>query len=538
MRNEVDQALTWDLSLIYPTDEALWADVQRMQQQASNMVDTYRGQLKNAEQVLACLADYEQVRIIMEHAGSYASLAVEVDYYDDEAKVRASKVESILTETMSNLSFVESEIAYLPEQVLQEAIVQAGGCKVYLQDLLAQKPHMLNPEAERVVAAMGHTIHAPYEIYNTLKLADMKFEEFEANGKCYPLGYSLFEDDYEYEPDTRIRRAAFAAFSQKIAQYQHATAAAFNAHLQQERVMARLRGFADLEEMDLFYQKVTREMYDRQIDLIMEKLAPHMRKYAALIQKIHHLDRMTYADLKLPIDPAYSPDVTIDKARQYIEQGLSVMGDDYVSMVREAFDRRWIDFAKNQGKSTGGFCESPYQKGSFILLSWNGKMSDVFTLAHELGHAGHFRACGNAQSVFDTQVPNYFVEAPSTINELLMAHYMIRQNEDPRFRRWVLANMVSNTYYHNFVTHLLEAAYQREANRIVSEGRSVQAGTLSEIFRQVLEKFWGDAVELTPGAELTWMRQPHYYMGLYSYSYSASLTISTQMCKRIENVGQ
>jgi oligoendopeptidase F len=165
-------------------------------------------------------------------------------------------------------------------------------------------------------------------------------------------------------------------------------------------------------------------------------------------------------------------------------------------------------------------------------------MADVFTLAHELGHAGHFRLCNGAQSIFDTNVSSYFIESPSTMNELLMANYLIKTNPDKRFRRWVLSCMISNTYYHNFVTHLLEAAYQREVYKIVDAGGSVHAELLSQIMRDTLQKFWGDAVEINEGAELTWMRQPHYYMGLYSYTYSAGLTIATEVSRRIEKEGQ
>ena len=214
------------------------------------------------------------------------------------------------------------------------------------------------------------------------------------------------------------------------------------------------------------------------------------------------------------------------------------MGEEYGAMLKEALDGRWVDFAQNLGKSTGGFCASPYGKHSYILLNWNDRMSDVFTLAHELGHAGHFRLCNAAKALFDTNVSTYFVEAPSTMNELLMANYLKKTNPDKRFRRWVIASMIGNTYYHNFVTHLLEAAYQREAYRIVDQGGTLQANTLSTIMKSTLEKFWGDAVELTEGAELTWMRQPHYYMGLYSYTYSAGLTIATQVAERIEKEGE
>ena len=124
------------------------------------------------------------------------------------------------------------------------------------------------------------------------------------------------------------------------------------------------------------------------------------------------------------------------------------------------------------------------------------------------------------------------------MNELIMAHYLLKTSQDKRFRRWVLSCMISNTYYHNFVTHLMEAAYQREVYKIVDAGGSVQAETLSRIMRETLQKFWGEDVEINEGAELTWMRQPHYYMGLYSYTYSAGLTVATQASKRIEAEGQ
>jgi oligoendopeptidase F len=376
-------------------------------------------------------------------------------------------------------------------------------------------------------------------MYNQTKLADMKFGDVEVDGKKYPLGYATFEDDYESIRDTRLRRAASKAFYSKLREYMNTTAAEYGAHVNTEKTLSEIKHFDSVFDYLLFGQKVTREMYDRQIDIIMEKLAPHMRKYARLLKKANGLDKMTYADLKIALDPDYDPHVTIEESKKYILDGLSIMGEDYAEMLKRAYEERWIDFAQNEGKSTGGFCESPYRRGSYILLTWNERMSDVFTLAHELGHAGHFNYAGAAQHMFDTNVSNYVVEAPSTINELLMAEYLKTQNkDDKRFRRWVLASQISNTYYHNFVTHLLEAAYQREVYKLVDKHEAVPAEVLNNIYRDVLKKFWGDEVELTENCELTWMRQPHYYMGLYSYSYSASLTIATQVMKRILKEGQ
>lgn len=537
LRHEVPVAETWDLTLMYKDEAAIYEDMKKMQSISREIVDNYRGKLNQASVICAYMEQYEALAVVMSCLENYAELVVSVDYYNSHNQELSSKIAQAVAKARSETSFVRSEILTQSEDVLFEAISNAKRGRLYLMDMARMQPHMLHPEAEKLLAAMAQTVAAPYEVYNNLKLADMQFDNFEVNGKSYPLGYSLFEDDFEYEPDTAVRRKAFEAFSKKIKAYENGTACAYNAYLQHEKLMADLRGFDSIWEKDLFDQKVTMEMYNRQIDLIMEKLAPHMRKYAKYIQKVHDLDRMTYADLKLPVDPSYCPPVTIEESKDYIEKGLAILGEDYLDIVRTGYRERWVDFAKNQGKSTGGFCCTPYGKPAFILLNWNEKMSDVFTLAHEYGHAGHFMLCNEAQSVFDTEVSTYFVEAPSTMNELLMGHYLLKTNEDPRFRRWVLSNMVSNTYYHNFVTHLLEAAYQREVYRIIDQGGSVQAETLSKIMMDVLKQFWGDAVELNEGAELTWMRQPHYYMGLYSYTYSAGLTVATQMCKRIEKEG-
>lgn len=537
-RDEVPAELTWDLSAIYATEADMYADAERMDTLSKEIEAEYKGRLDTPERINACLDRLRGLEAIAALVSDYTYLAVSVDYGNAHNQERSERINLMISEIASRLSFIDSEILEQDTALLQAAIGGASANRLYLENLLRKKPHRLDAPTERALAALTNTLNAPYQIYNMAKLADMRFPSFTVDGQEYPLGYSLFEDDYEYDSRTPVRRAAFETFYRKLGEYANVTAAAYQAQVQTEKTMADLRGFSSVYESLLFDQKVDISLYHRQIDLIMDNLAPHMRRYAGLLKKVHHLDRMTCADLKLPVDPDYDPKVTIEESRRYIEEGLSVLGEEYQEMVREAYRGRWIDFAKNQGKSTGGFCAGPYGSHAFILLNWNERMSDVFTLAHELGHAGHFRLCNRAQSIFDAEASTYFIEAPSTMNELIMAHYLLKTDPDPRFRRWVLSSMVGHTYYHNFVTHLLEAAYQREVYRIIDAGGSVQADTLNRIMRGTLEKFWGDAVEILPGAELTWMRQPHYYMGLYSYTYSAGLTVATQVCRRIEEEGQ
>ena len=537
-RKDVPVNETWDLSLIFAAEADFEAAVEKAKALADTLEKTYKNALTTPESIAGCLALYEELEILLYQTTSYTRLAGSVDYTDTEAQKKDAKMTALAAEIGSRLSFIESEIADAPEELIRAAMDKTGRAKHYLAEILREKPHRLSAETEKVLAALSPVFNAPYDIYHMTKLADMKFGSFTVNGREYPLGYSLFEDEYEYEADTDVRRAAFRAFSDKLREYENTTAATYNTYLTQQRIMAKQRGFADMFEADLFTDHVTREMYDRQIDLITEKLAPAMRKYARLVGKMNKLDRVTFADLKLPLDAEFDPRVTIGESREYVRSALSVLGQDYADMVDEAYDKRWIDFARNVGKETGGFCSSPYGCNSYILLSWNNRMADVFTIAHELGHAGHFRLCNGAQSLFDTNVSGYLIEAPSTMNELLLAQDLLRKNTDKRFRRWVLSSLIGHTYYHNFVTHLREAWYQREAMNIIEQGGAVNAETLSGIFRKNLETFWGDAVELTEGCELTWMRQPHYYMGLYSYTYSAGLTLATQAALNIAAEGE
>ena len=537
MRKDVPLEETWDLTLLFRNREEYEEERAKARRKAEE-IRALKGTINTAEMINKAVDLYQEYYTSLSLVLNYSELASSVDYYDQKAQEDYGWDRMLLSELEGMTSFLKDEISSNSEEVLREAAEKSESNRTFISDILREKPHRLKEEGEEILSLLSPVLETPYETYNMAKLADMTFPSFTVEGKTYPLGYSLFEDDYQYEKDTGIRRTAFKEFSSVIRKYENTTASLYNAQCRKEKILSSLKGFDSVFDYLLFPQKVTREMYDRQIDLIMDKLSPHMRRYARLKKKVLGLKEMTYPDLLVPLDSDYSPSVTWKEGEDYALEGLSVLGEDYLATVREAFTNRWFDRARNQGKSTGGFCASPYRKGSFILLSWNGRMSDVFTAVHELGHAGHFKAASENQSILDNEVSSYFVEAPSTINELLLAHSLLKRSDDRRFKGWVLDNIINNTYYHNFVTHLLEAAYQREVYRIIDQGGSVQADTLKSIYKGVLEKFWGDDVVLTEGAELTWMRQPHYYMGLYSYTYSAGLTIATEVVKRIEREGE
>ncbi len=537
-RHEVEKDLTWDLTSIFRDEKSFNDAVSKIESMTERIERDHRTGLKTAEDITSCMDIMRELRMILGWVSTYASLAAATDQKDQEAQERDLRVESLIAKVSSRLSFVDSQLAVTPDPILKEATIIRDENKGYLEEIIRRKPHMLSPDTERTLSALSTALESPYRVYNTAKLADLTFSPFEAKGNQHELSFLSFEGRWEYEKDVEVRRAAFNSFSRKLSEYQHTLAAAYQTQVSKEKTMSELRGFPSVFEYLLHEQRVDRSLYDRQIDLIVENLAPHMRRYARLLKRVHGLDKMTYADLKIDIDPEYQPEVTIEDAKNILTEALSILGEDYTDMLKKAFEERWIDFPENDGKSTGAFCSTPYGSHPFVLLTWSEKMADMFTLSHELGHAGHFYLTHKEQSIFNSEPSLYSIEAPSTMNELLLAKYLLEGTEDIRRKRWILSSLVSKTYYHNFVTHLLEAHYQREVYRIIDEGGSVSAPLLNQLKKRTLEIFWGEDVELTDGAELTWMRQPHYYMGLYPYTYSAGLTIATEVNKRIQKHGQ
>lgn len=536
-RHEVAENEKWDITDVFESDEVFYQTLNQTLEKAKQFNQQYKGSLQHVQDVKDILTPFTELLINIDSMVNYSELRLSVDATDDTAQTLNAKLNTTLGQITSQLSFVESEITALSDEDLDQLIAETN-VPHYFKQLKKKKTSQLSPEVEETLASLSPTFDSAFDLYGTTKMLDITFEPFNHQDKSVPMDYATFENEYEDHPDPEFRRKAFKHFSEGLRKYQHTTAATYNMHVQQQKIEATMRGYDSVIDFLLSDQEVTREMYDRQIDVIMEDLAPIMQKYARLIKRIHRLNDMRFEDLKVSVDPSYEPEISIEQSKDYIYGALSVMGDDYVDMLQTAYRDRWIDFAQNKGKETGAYCASPYATHSYVFISWTGKMTETFVLAHELGHAGHFKLAQSTQPYLDSEPSLYFVEAPSTMNEMLMANYLFKQDDDPKFQRWVIGSIIARTYYHNMVTHLLEAAYQREVYEKVDQGESLTAQTLNRIMYNVYQQFYGDSVQLTEGTELTWMRQPHYYMGLYSYTYSAGLTIGTVMSQRIKNEGE
>ncbi|HJH09140.1 MAG TPA: oligoendopeptidase F [Psychrobacter pasteurii] len=533
-RKDVPQHLTWDMTALYATPEDFYADLDKAGKLADELTSESMLTLTDGNSIIRLLQTYEAYLTILSKAGTYAGAQSAVDMSDSELQIRARDFDSKVAKLNSQTAIVEQTLKQADELLIKQAMVDNDKYRPFLSDLLAQKPYTLSLELETALISLSPVLDLPYQNYEQCKLADMSFDDFEAKGQTYPLSFSTFENEYETAVDTEFRRNAFKAFSKRLRESQHTIASNYLTQVKKEKIMADMRGYDSVFDYLLHDQKVSREMYDEHIDTIMQHLAPPMRRYAKLLQQANGIDKMTFADLKVPLDANFVTQVSIEEAKQYCLDALSLLGTDYTDMVKRSFDERWYDFAQNKGKSTGGFCASPYGEHSYVLMSWTQNLGDVFTLIHEIGHAGHFYNAGQYQNYLSYEPSLYFIEAPSTCNELLLGYHLLQQNTDDKaFQRYVVSSLLSNTYYHNFVTHYLEAHFQREVYRAVDAGKNLSTDDLHQLMQSTLQQFWGEEVEIDEDAALTWMRQPHYYLGLYSYTYSAGLSIATQLFKKL-----
>ena len=534
-RSDVSEDLKWDLTGIFASEAEFDKAFEDFLIEVKDFVEKYKGNLTDASMVAEALANYEAILAKAGHIQQYAMLPVNADITDSEAAAKLRKILSAISQESAKLSFFDSEVLQLSEAELDKVVELDSDYKAWVRKTKKSKKAALAPEVEEALELLSPVLGSFQEIFEQARSNDPDFGHFEVDGKEYPLSFVLYEETYMYHKDPKVRRASYDKFNEVLGQYKNTIANAYYNQVAKEKTIATMRGYDSVFEYLLEGQEVSREMYDRQIDVIMEKFAPVMRKYMTHLKEENGLDKLTYADLKIDIDPEYQQGITIEETKELAKKALAPMGEDYVDLMMASYDERWVDFARNIGKRSGAFCSTTYKKHPYIMMSFSGQLDDAYTLFHELGHAGQGILSHKYNSLTGSRPSLYLIEAPSTFHELLLTDYLKEQADDPRTERSILSMMISKTYFHNFVTHLLEAAYQREVYRLIDDGKSFDAATLSKLKREVLEKFWGDAVELEAGSELTWMRQPHYYMGLYPYTYSAGLTIATQSFLKIKS---
>ncbi|HEP1413685.1 oligoendopeptidase F [Streptococcus pyogenes] len=525
-RSEFPENELWDLTALYKDRQDFLLAIEKALQDIDLFKRNYEGRLTSVDDFTQALIEIEHIYIQMSHIGTYAFMPQTTDFSDESFAQIAQAGDDFMTKASVALSFFDTALANANLDVL-DTLEKNPYFSAAIRMAKIQKEHLLSPDVEKALANLREVINAPYDIYTKMRASDFDMDDFEVDGKTYKNSFVSYENFYQNHENAEIRDKAFRSFSKGLRKHQNTAAAAYLAKVKSEKLLADMKGYASVFDYLLAEQEVDRSLFDRQIDLIMTEFGPVAQKFLKHVAQVNGLEKMTFADWKLDIDNDLNPEVSIDGAYDLVMKSLAPLGQEYTKEIERYQTERWVDFAANANKDSGGYAADPYKVHPYVLMSWTGRMSDVYTLIHEIGHSGQFIFSDNHQSYFNTHMSTYYVEAPSTFNELMLSDYLEHQFDDPRQKRFALAHRLTDTYFHNFITHLLEAAFQRKVYTLIEEGGTFGADQLNAMMKEVLTDFWGDAVDIDDDAALTWMRQAHYYMGLYSYTYSAGLVIST-----------
>ncbi len=548
LRSEVPAQETWSSEDIFATREAWEAEYQACEAEIARLRAEVGRFAVGPAQAAAVMNAWDELTGRVNRVTYYANLLYNEETTNPTYQMMNGRGGYLAAAYAQLTSQLQSVALGLPEGALLQWLDEEPGLadfRTMLERIAAFKPHALAPEAEAALAAVGQTLSAPFGVYNAVTSADMKFETVQdSKGNDVPISLFFYMTQVETSPDTMLRRRGYAALTRGMEPYKHGLAGTFSAELRKNVELARLRKYDSAIDMLLNYDGVGRQadgigpaLFHQVLDIFVHELAPHMQRYARLRKRVLGLDKLLFSDVKAPLDPEFDPRISFEEAGRMLCDSVKVLGPEYNATMERAFTERWVYRGNNEGRGMIAFGGGAYGVHGYSLYPWGGNLFDAFLLGHELGHSAHYDLAMRNVRAANMAPSRLFVESPSTLTEHLMVQHVRATTSDPRLHRWLNMYLMMS-YHHNCVTHILEAELLRRLYAMAEAKRPLTTATICQTKLEILQQFWGDTVELDAGAGLTWMRQPHYYIGLYPYTYSVGISAATVMAGRIQRGGQ
>ena len=535
----VDQ--TWDLDSLYPAISAWEADLTRVDAQLAE-VEQYRGKLsEGAGRLLCCLRLRDQISQAAARVGWFAYNRASEDQGDPERTSLKDRAMAMSARVESALSFIKPELLALPDGSIGTYLAQEADLGVYqldLDDLLAEKAHMLGPEAEAVIAQMTELTQAPYDIWQNTTNADIRFDPVtDEHGNQVPMGMGALGKLLQ-SPDRSVRQAAYNSALKAYGAHKRTLTAAFAAAQKRDVILARLRRYPSALHAALEQDHLPVELFHNLLRVSEEKAAPHFQRYMAYRLKELGVERLMPYDLAAPLDTDVDAEVTIRDACGMVLASLEPLGPEYRAIVEQAFRERWIDWGDNAGKAYNAYSYGCYGYHPVILLSWQGKIADVFTLTHELGHAVHSTMSARKQPYVYAGYTSFLAEMASTTNEILLARYLLKTTQNRSLRRYVLTRALG-AFTSNFFGGSMMAALQQQVHEMVEQGKPLTYESVTAANVAIQKRWYGETVEVTPdGSGSTWMRPLHHFRNFYSYQYATGISAAAAFSDAIMTEGE
>ncbi len=538
-RSEVPVENTWNLSDLFESDEAWFAEYEE-QKSFPERLEAFRGRLGSSPQVLLeymRLEDELNVRIGRLHR--YASCSSDQDtansfYQDLISKARASHVAAYSAAAFSN-----PEIMNIPEETLEYFFASEPELELYrrpIEKIRRMREHTLSPEIEQLLAAAKQMSSAPDEIGCIFRNAELKFPNVvDKDGKEYPLTNGTLTTLME-SPDHEFRKTVFDTYYGRLGEFKNTIAATLDAQFKQLRFFAKARKYPSTLEAALDRTEVPVEVYHNLIEAVHNNM-DKMYHYVALRKKMLGLDELHMCDVYPPIVADAAKDIPYDTAKETVLEALGILGEDYVAMLKEGFDNRWIDIYENVGKRTGAYSTGGGRPHPYVLMNYKNNLATMFTLAHEMGHALHSYLSTKNQPVCTSSYVIFVAEVASTCNEVLLMHHLLSQTNDKNTRAYLI-NHFLDEFKGTIYRQTMFAEFELIMGRLSEQGVALTADVLCREYLALNKLYFGPDMISDDGISLEWARIPHFFYNYYVFQYATGFSAAVAIANRIIREGE
>jgi len=538
-RWEVPTEDTWDLSDLFENDEA-WLAEYEAQKDFPARLEAFKGRLASSPAVLLEYMRLEDELLVrLGRLMRYASCSSDQDtanshYLDFISKARTSHANAYSASAFSN-----PEIMAIPDEVLEDFFAREPELEVYrrpISKLRRMKEHTLSPEMEQMLAAAARLGNAPDQIGSTFRNAELTFPAVtDGDGIVHPLTNGTFTSLLE-STDRNFRQKVFETYYGRLGEFKNTIAATLDAQFNQLRFFAKARKYPNTLEAALHRTEVPTEVYHNLIDTVHNNL-DKMYKYVALRKKLLNVEELHMWDVYPYIVADAAKKIPIDEAKATVLDALSILGDDYVAMLKEGFDNRWIDVYENIGKRTGAYSTGGGRPHPYVLMNYKDNLSTMFTLAHEMGHALHSYLSTHAQPVCTSNYVIFVAEVASTCNEVLLMHYLLGKTEDKNTRAYLI-NQFLDEFKGTIYRQTMFAEFERIMGELSESGVALTADVLCREYHALNKLYFGPDMVSDEGIALEWARIPHFFYNYYVFQYATGFSAAVAIAKRIIAEGE
>ena len=538
-REEIDSKYKWDLSSMFPSDEAFEAGLEELKAYCPKLL-AFKGKISTSAQALLEFLQLEdQMTLLLYKIINYAERKSDEDTRVAKYQAYVANATSAYTQVGEATSWFAAELLAIPAESVEKFYAEVPALEFYrrkLNKILNQREHTLSAEEEALLARAEELAVQPTNIFSMFDDADLTFDDaVDSEGKTHKLTSGSFVP-LLMDADRVLRESAFKQLYSRFGEFRNTSAAILTSQVKNLQFFSSSRKYASSLEAALAENEIPVEVYNNLIDAVHQNF-PAFYKYVDLRKRVMGLDELHFWDVYTPLVDDVDMKFTYEEACDLIVKALAPMGEEYVSLVKKGLESRWVDVYETPGKRSGAYSAGGKGMNPVMLLNFQGGLDDVYTLIHEMGHSLHTYFSSHNQEITYSDYSIFVAEVASTCNEALLSHYLLEHETDPARHAYILNHFLEG-FRGTIYRQCMFAEFERDISQMNADGVALNAEVLSERYGKLCAEYFGPGIELDEDIKLEWSRIPHFYYNFYVYQYCIGFSAAIALSQRILSEGE